>query len=344
MDCRVKPGNDGDEMSRRDFITLLGGAAAASSLWPLAARAQGERMRRIGILLGVAENDRDEQANLGAFLEGLRTLGWIEGRNLRIDLRFGVGDRERLRDYAAELVGLAPDVIFAIGGAPTSALQQRTQTTPIVFRGPDPVDAGLLRNIARPERNITGFSVYGSSIAGKWLELLKEAAPRLGRVAIIFNPELTLNPSRYLASIGAASAALAVPAVNTPAREAGDIVRAIEAFAAEPNGGLLVLPPPPNMSVRNTILRAAEQHKLPAIYPSQADAAAGGLLAYATDLIDLDRRAASYVDRLLRGAKVSELPVQFPTKFELVINLKAAKAIGLTVPPTMLAIADEVIE
>jgi putative ABC transport system substrate-binding protein len=330
-------------MRRRDFITLLGGAAAA---WPLMARAQPDgRMRRIGILLGASsENDRDEQANLGAFREGLATLGWVEGRNLRIDLRFGVGDPERLRDYAAELVGLAPDVIFAVGGAPTSALEQHTQTIPIVFRGPDPVDAGLVRDNARPERNITGFSVYGSLIAGKWLELLKEAAPRLARVAVIFNPELTLTASRYLSPIQVAATALGVPAVNTPAREAADIVRAIDAFADEPNGGLLVLPPPPNISVRKTILKLAEQHKLPAIYPSQADAAAGGLLAYAPDLVDLHRRAAGYVNRLLRGAKVNELPVQYPTKFDLVVNLTAARAIDLSIPASFLARADEVIE
>jgi putative ABC transport system substrate-binding protein len=328
-------------MKRRDFITLLGSAAA----WPVAARAQQrERMRRVGILLGVAANDRDEQANLSAFREGLATLGWVEGRNLRIETRFGEGDPELLRDYAAELTGLTPDVIFAIGGAPTSALERHTQTIPIVFRGPDPVDAGLLRNVARPERNVTGFSAYGSSIAGKWLELLKEAAPQLARVAIIFNPELTLNASRYLSPIAAAAAALGVSAVDTPVREVIDMVRSVDAFAAEPNGGLLVLPPPPIILVRNTILRLAEQHKLPAIYPSQADAAAGGLLAYAPDLIDLHRRAAGYVDRILRGAKVSELPVQYPTKFDLVVNLRAAKAIGLSIAQSFLARADEVIE
>ena len=326
---------------RREFMTLLGSAAA----WPLAAQAQGERARRIGILLSASENDRDQQANLGAFREGLATLDWVEGRNLRIDLRFGEGNPEHLRDYAAQLVGLAPDVIFAIGGASTRALQQQTKTLPIVFSGPDPVDAGLVRNVARPERNITGFSFYGSSIAGKWLELLKEAAPRVARVAIIFNPELTLTPSRYLSPIETAAAALGVPAVNTPVREAADIVRAIDAFAAEPNGGLLVLPPPPpNISVRNTIFQLAEQHKLPAIYPRRAEAAAGGLLAYAPDLVDLHRHAADYVDRLLRGTKVSELPIQYPTKFDLVINSKTAKAIGLTIPEAFLARADEVIE
>jgi putative ABC transport system substrate-binding protein len=324
-------------LRRRDFITLLGGAAT----WPLAARAQ---QRRIGILLGAAQSDRDEQASLDALREELAKLGWSEGRNLRIDLRFGVGDPDRIGAYAAELVGLAPDVILAIGGAATRALQQRTQTIPIVFTGPDPVGAGILRNIARPEGNITGFSVFEPSIVSKWLELLKEAAPRLARVAIIFNPELTLTASRYLSPIEVAASALGVLAVSTPVRNAVDIVHAIDAFAAEPNGGLLVLPPPPNTSVRNTILQLADHHKLPAIYPSQPDAAAGGLLAYATDVVDLHRRAASYIDRLLRGAKINELPVQFPTKFGLVINLKAAKAIDLNISPALLGRADEVIE
>jgi putative ABC transport system substrate-binding protein len=327
-------------MRRRDFITLLGGAAAA---WPLAARAQPERIRRIGLLVGAAENDRDEKSSLDGLLDGLAKLGWIEGRNLRTDLRFGGGDPDRIRAYAVELVRLAPDVIFAIGGAPTSALKQETQDIPIVFTGPDPVGAGLVRNITRPESNITGFSVFEPSIVGKWLELLKEAAPLLAKVAIIFNPELTISPSRYLSPIEVAASALSIPTVNTPFRNVADIVYAIDAFAAEPNGGLLVLPPFPNTSVRNTILQLVEQHKLPAIYPSQADAAGGGLLAYATDLVDLHRRAASYVDRILRGGKISELPAQFPTRFELIVNLKAATAIGLTIPGFLLFRADKVI-
>jgi putative ABC transport system substrate-binding protein len=302
---------------------------------------QSDRMRRIGVLMAF---DRDDRAGPNALREGLTKLGWIEGRDLRFDVRFGVGDPDRIRAYAAELVGLAPDVIFASGGAATRALQQRTQTIPIVFSGPDPVGAGLVQNITRPEANITGFSVLEPSIVGKWLELLKAVAPGLVRVAIIFNPEVLLNASRYLSPIEVAASALSVPAVNMPVRNAVDIVRAIDAFAAEPNGGLLILPPPPTTSVRNTILQLAEHHKLPAIYPSQYDAAAGGLLAYATDRRDVDQRAASYVDRLLRGAKINELPVQFPTKFELVINLKTARAIGLTIPNNMLATADEVIQ
>jgi putative ABC transport system substrate-binding protein len=333
-------------MKRREFITLLGGAAAPVILRLRAARAEQDGgMRRIGWLVGGVETDRARQADLGALRESLAKLGWSEGRDLRIDLRWG-DDLDRLGAYATELVSLAPDVIVTNGVAAMRALQQRTQTIPIVFTGgPDPVAAGLLRNVARPEGNITGFSTLEPSVAGKWLELLKEAAPRLARVAVIFNVELSSSvASGYVSSIEAAAPAAGVQAIQTPVRNAVDIVHAIDAFAAEPNGGLLVLPPPPTTTIRETILQLAAQHRLPAIYPSLADAAAGGLLAYATDRVDQYRRAASYVDRILRGAKVADLPVQFPTKFELIINLKTAKALGLTVPLSLLTRADEVIE
>jgi putative ABC transport system substrate-binding protein len=327
-------------MIRREFIAGLGSAAA----WPVVALAQGERMRRIGLLVGLAENDRDDHTNLSAMREGLTKLGWVEGRNVRIDVRFGAGKRDLIRAYAAELVGFAPDVIFAYGGAAASELQQRTQNIPIVFRGPDPVGAGLVQNIRRPEGNITGFSVFEPSIVGKWLELLKEAALRLAKVAIIFNPEVVQSVPRYLSPIEVAASTLRLPIVHTPVRNAIEIVRAIDAFAAEPNGGLLVLPPPPNTSIRDTILQLAEYHKLPAIYPSQGDAVAGGLLAYATNLDEVDRHAASYIDRILRGAKINELPVQFPTRFELLINLRTARAIGIDPPASLLLRADEVIQ
>jgi putative ABC transport system substrate-binding protein len=333
-------------MRRREFITLLGGAAAAPAmLWPRAARAQrGERVRRIGWLIGGAENDLGARASRAALQEALAKLGWIEGRNLRIDLRFGAGDPDRIRAYAAELVGLAPDVIVTSGGAAMGAVQLRTQTIPIVFTaGPDAVAAGLVRNIARPEGNITGFSGLEPSVAGKWLQLLKEAAPRVTRVAVIFNPELQTGSS-YFSLIEAAAAVLGVQAIQTPVRNAVDIVRAIDAFAVEPNGGLLVLPPPLTPAIRDTILQVAVQHRLPAIYSFQEDAAAGGLMAYAADRVDMSRRAASYVDRLLRGAKVNELPVQFPTRYALVVNNKAAKAIGLTISEAFLLRADDVIE
>jgi putative ABC transport system substrate-binding protein len=273
-------------MKRREFITLLGSAAA----WPLAARAQqAERVRRVG-WLGVAI-DPGSFALRAALGEGLAKLGWIDGRNLRIDLRV-VGEVDQMGAYAAELVSLRPDVIITSGGAATGMVSQQTQTIPIVFTaGGDPVVAGFVRNIDRPEGNITGFSNAEPSIAGKWLELLKEAAPHLARVGIAFNSVLATVQSSYIGSVSAAAQALGVKALSMPARTAADIVSGIEAFAAEPNGGLVVLPPSPGV-IRDTIVPLAARHRLPAIYPSKEDAAAGGLLAYAPDRIDQARRAA----------------------------------------------------
>jgi putative ABC transport system substrate-binding protein len=336
-------------MQRRDFITLLSGAAAA---WPLAAGAQQDgRVRRVGWLVAAAENDLGSRASRAALLEALAKLGWIEGRNLRIDVRFGASDPDRIRASAAELVSLAPDVIVTTGGAVTQAVRRQTQTIPIVCTAAgDPVASSLMRNIARPEGNITGFSSREPSIAGKCLELLKEAAPRVTRVAVIFNADVSSTllsssfSTSYISWIEAAAPALGVQTIKTPIRNAVDIVRAVDAFAAEPNGGVLVLPPPFTTAIRDTILQLTAQHRQPAIYFFQEDAAAGGLLAYGLDLLDQSRRAVTYVDRLLRGAKVSDLPVQFPTKFKLIVNLKAAKTIGLTIPEAFLLRADEVIE
>ena len=303
-------------------------------------------MRRIGVLAGGTEGDPYQKAYLAALREGLAKLGWVEGRNLRIDLRFGAGDLNRIRAYAAELVSLAPEVIVVSSwrcGDDRGATADEDHSDRL-HGGGDPVVNGLVQNIARPEGNTTGFSNYEPSIAGKWLELLKEAAPRLTRVALIFNPELSstaVGPA-YISLIEAAAPAFAVQTIKLPVRDAIDIVRAIDAFAAEPNGGLLVLPPPPTGANRETIIRLAAQHRLPAIFNNRDVAAAGGLMSYGNDVVDQHRRAASYVDRLLRGAKVSELPVQFPTKFELVVNLKTAKAIGLTIPEAFLLRADEV--
>jgi putative ABC transport system substrate-binding protein len=328
-------------MQRRDLIILLGGTAAAA--WSQAARAQqASDVRRIGVLVGGTESDSGWPANWAALREGLAKLGWFEGRNLRIDLRFAAVDLTRMRAHAAELVSLTPDVIVTNTGAATRMARQQTKTIPIVFTtAGDPVANDLMQSIARPEGNVTGFSVAEPSIASKYLEFLKEAAPRVARVAIIFNPELAATGPSYISSIEAAAPALAVLTIKTPIRNSVDIVRAIDAFAAEPNGGLLVLPPNTHP---DTILQLAAQHRLPVIYANRNDVVAGGLMAYDTDAIDRHRRAASYIDRLLRGAKVSELPVQFPTKFQLIINLKAAKAIGLTIPEAFLLRADELIE
>ena len=329
-------------MRRREFITALGAATG----WPLLARAQQEgRLRRVGVIEGGAENDQDEQANLDVLREHLAKLGWAEGRNLHIELRWGAGDGERLRAAALQLVNLAADVIITSTGAATRAAQQATHTIPIVFTSAaDPVVTGLVRNIARPEGNVTGFAGSEPAIASKRLELLKEAAPHVSRVAVIFNPDTSMAAPSYIAAIETAAPALSVQAVTMPVRDSVDIVRAIDAFAAVPGGGLTVLPPPPTPAILDAILRLSLQHRLPAIYGSRFIAVAGGLLGYTADGADRSRQAASYVDHLLRGAKVSDLPVQFPTKFELIVNLKAAKAIGLDIPQTLIARADEVIQ
>jgi putative ABC transport system substrate-binding protein len=327
-------------LRRREFITLLGGAAA----WPLAAHAQSDRVRRIGVLSGGADNDPGWQANRTVLLEELAKFGWIEGRNLRIEFRFGAQDVGRMRTHADELVRLAPDIIVTFSNAATRAAQQATQTIPIVMAaGGDTVVTGMARNLARPEGNVTGFSTPEASIAGKWLELLKEAAPHLSRVAVLYNPETGMMAPSYIAAIKVAAPALSVETVVIPVRDAFEIVRGVDTFAAAPNGGLVVLPAP-RAAILQPILRLTLQYGLPAIYQGLTAVAAGGLMSYGTDTADLVRRAASYVDRLLRGAKISELPVQFPTKFNLAINLKAAKAIDLDIPSTLIARADEVIE
>jgi putative ABC transport system substrate-binding protein len=329
-------------MRRREFIGLLGGAAATR---PLVAHAQRpESMRRIGVLSGFTESDQLTHAGIAALRDGLAPLGWVEDRNLRIDLRFGGDDPDRIHAYAGELVSLAPRVIVTDTGATTRAVQQQTRSIPIVITGAgDPTLNGLVMDIARPEGNITGITDLFGSLGGKWLELLKQAAPRIETVGLIRNPQL--DPAgAYILSIAQAVRTLAVKAVNMPYRDAVDIVRAIDAFGAEPNGGLVVLGAPPSAANRQTIIRLAMQHRLPTIYPNKAFAAEGGLMGYGSVQRDRFRRAASFVDRILRGAKVGELPVEFPTKFELVINLKTANAIGLDFPPSLIAVADEVIE
>ena len=322
-------------MRRREFIKAIGGSVVA---WPAMAQ---QRERRIGILAGGLE-DNTTRANLTALREELAKLGWIEGHNLRIDLRVNLSDLDRIRAHAVELISLTPDVIIASSRPATKVVQDLTKTIPIVFTaGDDPITGGLLQNIARPEGNTTGFTSTVDSLSGKWLELLKEAAPHITRVALVFNPQ-TVNIN-YFRSIEAAASLIAVQAIRTPALDPLETVRVIDAFAVEPNSGLLVVPVFPADSY-HMFHRVAAQHRLPGIHSNRSGVAAGGLMTYTADLPDLNRRAAAYVDRLLRGAKVSELPVQFPTKFELVINLKAAKAIGLDIPATLLARADELIQ
>ena len=327
---------------RREFISLLGGTIA----WPMASLAQqDDRARRIGVLTNGFENDHVQQARWATLREGLAKFGWIDGRNLRIDIRWGAGDPERLAAHATELVTFAPDVIVADAGAATRALQQATQTIPILYLdGGDPAVTGVVRNIARPEGNTTGFSNPEFPLAEKWLELLKEAAPHVDRAALLFNPAVLSDRTRPESVMKVAALAHGVATMEMPVHDPIEIERAIDAFAAEPNGGLLVFSLGETGPNRDATIRMALKRRLPAIFGSREDVAAGGLMSYGADVADQYRRSASYIDRLLHGAKVSELPVQFPTKFELVVNPKTAKAIGLTIPESLLLRVDEVIE
>jgi putative tryptophan/tyrosine transport system substrate-binding protein len=329
-------------MKRRDFITLLGGAAA---VWPLAARAQqGERMRRIGVLHTPAVDDPEGQARNAAFLQGLQQFGWTDGRNVQIDTRWSAGDAERIRRYVAEFVAFLPDVIVASGSATVGPLLQATRTVPIVFVNvPDPVGAGYVESLARPGGNATGFILFEYGISGKWLELLKQISPGVTRAAVIRDAAITGGIGQFGAIQSAApSLGLEVNPVNV--RDAAEIERTVAAFARTPNGGLIVTGSALAVVHRNLIITLAARHKLPAVYFRREFVTDGGLMSYGPDIIDQYRRAAGYVDRILKGEKAADLPVQAPTKYELVINLKTAKALGLEVPPTVLARADEVIE
>jgi putative tryptophan/tyrosine transport system substrate-binding protein len=332
-----------DQWKRREFVTLLGGAAAA---WPLAARAQqGERMQRIGVLMGVAADDLAAQARLAAFVQGLHQLGWTEGRNVRIDIRWGAGDAERNRRLAAELVALVPDVILTHSTAAIAPTLRETGSIPIVFTiVADPVGAGYVESLARPGGNATGFTIFEYSIGGKWLELIKEIAPATMRVAVIRESTNASGIGQFAAIQGVAPSR-SVELRPVDARDPGEIERTITAFAQQgSNSGLIVTGSAPAAVHRKLIIALAARHKLPAIYASRFFVADGGLLSYGPDYVDQLRRAAGYVDRILKGEKPADLPVQAPTKYELVINLKTAKALGLEVPPTLLARADEVIE
>jgi putative ABC transport system substrate-binding protein len=327
-------------MRRREFITLIGGAAA----WPIAASAQQpERMRRIGVLMGI-ESGPDARTRIAAFRRGLRELGWIDDRNIRIDVIWGPGDPGHVRSDAAELVRKSPEVILANGPVPTLELQKTTRSIPIVFvQVPDPVDLGVVTNLARPGANIPGFTHFEWAFAGKWLEALKEIAPRTRRVMFM---SLAGHPAwpGFLRTLTESASSFGVKVVPAAVNNAAEIERSLEEFAGEPDGGLIVSTSPIASIHSNLIIGLAARRGIPAVYPFRFYASDGGLISFGIDTADLFRRAASYVDRILRGEKTAELPVQAPTKFELVINAKTAKVLGLEIPPTLLARADEVIE
>jgi putative tryptophan/tyrosine transport system substrate-binding protein len=330
-------------MRRRDFISLIGGATAT---WPLAARAQQpDRVRRLGVMVsGPTEADAEGQARVAALKLGLLERGWVEGRNLKIDYRWPGADTGRMRVYAAELVGLNPDVIFAAPSGALAEVQRATRTIPVVFaQVSDPVGAGFVASLAHPGGNITGFALFEFGVGSKWLELLKQIAPSVARVAVIYDP-ITPGAPGYLPLIEAASRSSGVDVFAHSVHSATEIESVITAFAAEPNGGVIAIPSALVTAQRNLVISLANRFGLPGVFAFRYYAVAGGLVSYGVDNIDLYRRSAAYVDRILNGEKPSDLPVQEAIKFQLVINLKTAKALGLTVPPALLATADEVIE
>jgi putative tryptophan/tyrosine transport system substrate-binding protein len=329
-------------MRRREFITLIGGVAA----WPLAARAQqAERMRLIGVLMAYAESDPEGQAWVAAFREALQKLGWAEDRNIRIDTRWATPDVEAMQRLAKELVALQPDLILSQSTPTTAALLQHTRTIPIIFANiADPVGSGFVASFSRPGGNATGFVLFEPTMAGKWLELLKEIAPRVNRVAFLFNPATATYFEYYTNPFKAAAASFGVEAIAAPVHDSSELEIAFAAQAREPNGSLIVLPDSFLNAHSMEITSLAVRYRLPAVYPYRLYTKVGGLLSYGNDVFDNYRRAAGYVDRILKGEKPGELPVQAPVKFELVLNLKVAKDLGLTLPPTLLARADEVIE
>jgi putative tryptophan/tyrosine transport system substrate-binding protein len=329
-------------LRRREFITLVGGTAVA---WPLAARGQqSERMRRVGLLVGYSEGDTEGQASVAALRQRLRELGWIEGRNIQIELRWAAADPDKARNFAKELVGMAPDVIVSSSNLVTEIVQQETHTVPVVFVFVgDPVGSGFVKNVARPGGNLTGFPIFETAIAGKWVEIFNEVAPHVARVAFMIHPE-THAHVEFLRAAEAAALPLKIKLSALSVHNSAEIERGVSEFARAPDGGLIVTPHAITVEHRNIILGLAVRYRLPALYPLRNFATNGGLISYGTNPIDPFRQGASYVDRILKGEKPGDLPVQFPTKYELVVNLKTAKALGLTVPPSLLSRADEVIE
>ena len=329
-------------MRRREFITLLGVAAA----WPLVARAQQpDRMRRIGVLMGYAEDDSEAQAWVAAFREGLQKLGWTEGRSIRIDTRWAASNAEAMQRFAQELVALQPDLILSQVTPTTAALLQQTRTIPIVFAMvADPVGSGFVASLARPGGHVTGFATLEGSLGGKWLDLLKEIAPRVARVAMLFDPAMATFAEIYLNSFKAAAASFGLEAIAAPVHDTSELETVVAAQAREPNSGLIVVPDSFFNVHRAEITSLAARYRLPAVYPYRPFTELGGLLSYGFDRLDNFRRAAGYVDRILKGEKPADLPVQAPTKYELVVNLKTAKTLGLDVPFLLQQRADEVIE
>ena len=329
-------------MRRRDVINLLGGATV---FWPFVARAQrNEKIRRVGVLMNLTETDPEGQARIAAFLQGMVQIGWMDGRNVQIDTRWGAGDPERLRKYAAELVAQSPDVIVASTAVSVDALQLATRTVPIIFvQVVDPVGGDYVESLSHPGKNTTGFSNFEYGMSGKWLELLKELVPRVTRVAVIRDPAMTAGTAQ-LGAIQAVAPSFGVELVPVSVRDTGKIEDAVSAFARSSGGGLVVTASPWAVLNRRTIIALAARHRLPAVYSQRVFVIDGGLVAYGPDRVDQYRRAAAYVDRILKGEKPADLPVQAPTKYELAINLKTARTLGLTVPPSVLSRADEVIE
>jgi putative ABC transport system substrate-binding protein len=326
-------------LRRREFISLLGAAAT----WPLEARAQS-RMRRIGVLIGLGANDPEAKSRVAALEDGLQQAGWIKGRNLQIEYRWA-DDANALRSHAAELVGMAPDVVLAASTPVTVALRDQHADLPVVFvQVTDPVGEGLVANLAHPGGHLTGFTSFAFSIGTKWLETLKQVAPRVRRVGLLFNPETAPFADLFVRPMQAASSSFDIMLKLMGSRSFAEIETMVDAFAREPNGSLMVLPDLSAFNYRDAVIGLAARHRLPAVYPFRVFVASGGLLSYGTDTPDIYRRAASYVDRVLKGERPADLPVQAPTKYEFVINLKTAAALGLDVPPTLLALADEVIE